>query len=498
MRLLGLSLPSKFDPYLAKTKEEAIENVALLRAELQKRRSVKLNLQDFCYPKQHAFVTDQELYSTAVTSRRSGKSTGCAADLLHTAITYPESVSLYITLSRINAKRIFWPILKKINTQLGLGGDPNESDLTMTFGSSLIYLAGAKDASEIENFRGLPIKKVYIDEGQSMKSHIEGLIDDVLEPACIDHDGHIRIIGTPGPVPVGYFHDVSKNPEWSHHFFTVWDNPFIKQEVKERRLQKVLQRRGIDINHPSIQREWFGQWALDLNALVFRYDATKNHYDELPHMDWEYIVSADFGYDDADAIAIMAFSVKHQCAYLVEEKITTKQGITPLANQLNELIDKYKPMKVIGDFGALGKKIAEELQTRFSIPIVAAEKSRKFEFIELTNDSLRTGRFKAKKDSQFAQDSMLLEWDREKQKRNPEKPMISDRFHSDICDAVLYGHRELLHWLWKEEVVPAQPGSIQYQQTQVDEIWQQQRDRLEQQKNEQKMYDTYNDYDYDT
>ena len=487
---------SKFKPYLAKTKEEALENLALIRAELERRRKQKVNLKSFCYPKQYSFVSDNALYSTAVTSRRSGKSTGCAADLLDTAITNPESVSLYITLSRTNAKRIFWPILKKINTQLGLGGDPNESDLSMRFGSSIIYLAGAKDASEIENFRGLPIKKVYIDEGQSMKSHIEGLIDEVLEPACIDHDGHIRIIGTPGPVPVGYFHDVSKNKEWSHHFFTVWDNPFIKEEIKQRRLEKVLQRRGIDINHPSIQREWFGQWALDVNALVIRYEEEKNHYERLPEIEWEYIVSADFGFDDADAIAVLAFSIKHQVAYLVEEKITTKQGITPLANQLTELILKYKPMKVLGDFGALGKKIAEELQVRFNIPIIAAEKSRKFEFIELLNDSLRTSRFKAKKDSQFAQDSMLLEWDRDKQKKNPEKPAISDRFHSDIVDAVIYGHRELLHWLWKEEVPAAKPGSQEFMNQEEQDIWDEVRKKHYQSKEEQMFWQ--DPFEYDT
>ena len=109
---------SKFKPYLAKTKEEAIENLALIRAELERRRKQKVNLKSFCYPKQYSFVSDNALYSTAVTSRRSGKSTGCAADLLDTAITNPESVSLYITLSRTNAKRIFWPILKRSTLNL--------------------------------------------------------------------------------------------------------------------------------------------------------------------------------------------------------------------------------------------------------------------------------------------------------------------------------------------------------------------------------------------
>jgi hypothetical protein len=45
---------------------------------------------------------------------------------------------------------------------------------------------------------------------------------------------------------------------------------------------------------------------------------------------------------------------------------------------------------------------------------------------------------------------MLCEWDRS----NPEKPEISDKYHSDVCDAVLYAFRESLHWL---HVPPAAP-----------------------------------------
>ena len=46
---------------------------------------------------------------------------------------------------------------------------------------------------------------------------------------------------------------------------------------------------------------------------------------------------------------------------------------------------------------------------------------------------------------------MLVEWDR----RNPEKPKISDRFHSDICDAVLYAYRRCLQWLHVAAPAPA-------------------------------------------
>lgn len=479
---------NRFDPYLAKTREEALENIALARAELERRKA--FDLKKFCHPKQYDFVMDPAPYATAVTSRRAGKTVACAADLLNTGIKFPGSTGLYITLSRANAKIILWPIIKGINEKYKLGFQVNESDLSLKRNDSNIYLSGIKDSSEIEKYRGMALKKVYLDEMQSMRSYVKELVDDVLDPACIDHNGQIRAIGTPGPVPVGYFHDVATGPEWKHHFFTIWDNPFI-QNAKDR-LELVLKRRGLTMDDPSIQREWFGKWSLDLSALVFRYDPTINDYNELPSgIEWEYIVVADFGFDDADAIAAIAFSIKHPTAYLVEEKITTKQGITPLANQLLDFNQRYKPMKILGDFGALGKKIAEELQTRFSIPIEAAEKSRKLEFIELTNDSLRTGRLKAKKGSRFAQDAMLLEWDLD----NPEKPKISDRYHSDIGDCVLYGHRELLHWLWKEEVPAPKPGTIEFMKQEEEDIWNEFRDKHNREKNEQRMYDMYNEYD---
>jgi hypothetical protein len=81
-----------------------------------------------------------------------------------------------------------------------------------------------------------------------------------------------------------------------------------------------------------------------------------------------------------------------------------------------------------------------------------ADKVRKLEHIELLNDALRSGRFFARRESRFAQDALLVEWDR----TNPEKPKISDRYHSDICDAILYAYRSAQHWLHE----PAEPKPL--------------------------------------
>jgi hypothetical protein len=92
------------------------------------------------------------------------------------------------------------------------------------------------------------------------------------------------------------------------------------------------------------------------------------------------------------------------------------------------------------DTAGLGKKIAEEISKRYKISIIPAEKQRKLEFIELMNDALRRGEIMASTSSRFAQDCMKLEWDMDKS--TPDKKRVSSRFHSDICDAVLYAWRE--------------------------------------------------------
>src|ERR1700731_1879037 len=142
----------------------------LLEAELARRKGLvvplgQLRLEDYLFDKQLAFVRDLSPFKAAVTTRRAGKSVSCVVDLLYTATSNTAVVCLYITLSRKNAKRLVWPEVKRLNSKFSLAGNPNESDLSMSFpNGSVIYLLGANDKDSIADFRGLAIKKVYIDQ----------------------------------------------------------------------------------------------------------------------------------------------------------------------------------------------------------------------------------------------------------------------------------------------------------------------------------------------
>jgi hypothetical protein len=462
---------------------------------------VLFKLEDYLFPEQLNFVQDPSLNTIAVCSRRAGKSTAVAADLVMTADRNAECTALYVTGTRSDAKKIIWKEILKFNRVHKLGGIPNISELTLSFeNGSIVRLNGAKDETEIDKIRGQlpPIKKVFIDEAQKIRDSIlTALIDDVLEPALLDYGASISLLGTPGSIPAGYFYRVAHNLKedgtpldtkvWSSHGWTFFDNPYIAIKSKtthQELLNRVLKRRGLDVAHPTIQREYFGKWTLDLESLLFHYDQETNHYDNLPTFKtpWNYIMGIDLGFDDSDALSVLAWHDQTPVTYLVDELVTSGQGITELVAQVELLQKKYDISKMVIDQGGLGKKIAEEIRKRHQIPVQPADKARKMEHVKFLNDALRTGRFKAKRDSKFAQDSYLVEIDRDKS--TPDKIKVSEKFHSDICDAVLYSWVASPAYGYTAPVAKPQIHTREWYLAQEDEMFQ---NTLEQMKRQQDM-----------
>ncbi|MDQ3023818.1 MAG: Hint domain-containing protein, partial [bacterium] len=337
-------------------------------------------------------------------------------------------------LSRINAKRIVWRQLLDLNREHALGGLPNETELYIRFpNGSQIYLSGAKDAGEVEKFRGLSLKTVVVDEAQSFRPYLKTLIDDVLVPCLWDVQGELVLIGTPGPVSFGTFWEAFSGKTWSAHHWTIHDNPHIERlsgKTPEEILAEERKRRGINETDPTYQRESLGRWVNDLTSLVFHYDGARNGsvVDTRPE---RYVLGVDVGHDDADAIAVLGWGGTSPNLYLVEEHVEAKAGVSALTSAIERLYRKYDPERVVMDFGGLGKKMSVDIRERFGIPVVAAEKTEKFAHIELLNDALRTGKLHAAPDSRFAQDCLLVQWDMDARAKG--KMAVSGAYHSDIC-----------------------------------------------------------------
>lgn len=440
-------------------------NQQAIIAELKRRREAEaakassFDFNKFAFKAQHAFFERKGArFKTAVCSRRAGKTVGIAAYLIYRCLNNNNISCLYITLSKRNARAIIWNDLNKICADYDLNVKINNVNMSIEFTdtASYINIEGAKDRNEIEKYRGRKLDTVAIDECQSFRPYIKELVNDIITPALRDLRGYLYLTGTPGPIPAGYFYECAHSDTWDNHFWTAFDNPHMHRPPEldlEETLAEERELKGITELDPSYRRETFGEWIEDTEALVFRYDDSTNNYNVLPKSDYIYIMGVDVGFYDADAIAVLAYSEEHDKVYLVEEFVRAKQDIGSLCEAILEIDQAYNCVKKVIDAGALGKKIQEEIINRYGITMEAAEKRRKLEFIELLNADLRKGVVKAKSTSRFAEDTKLVQWD--KDKSTPDRLKVSSIYHSDICDAVLYAYREARHYMY--EAPPSKP-----------------------------------------
>src|SRR5438105_2336924 len=141
---------------------------------------------------QLGFIRDPSRWKVACCSRRSGKTHAAAILLTDFATSRPNSLALYVTLSRLSGKRIVWRRLLELNREFELGGEANRSELTISFpNGSEIRIMGAKDEAQCDTIRGIdPAPSlVVVDEAQAFRPYVQELVEDVLEPMLIETKG---------------------------------------------------------------------------------------------------------------------------------------------------------------------------------------------------------------------------------------------------------------------------------------------------------------------
>lgn len=369
---------------------------------------------------------------------------------------------MYLALTQDSAREIMWPVLQELDLKYKIGCTFIESKMTVIHpNGAKLKLMGADLSGFIKRLRGRKYPGVAVDEAQDFNQHLQSLIDDVLVPSIADYpDGWIGLTGTPGPVPSGFFYDITQGNKYGYstHRWTMCDNPYLPNA--EAFIQEIKAKRQWDETNPTLRREYRNEWVLDTQSLWIRYSEKLNDYAALPSSRLQYILGIDVGFNDADALAVLGWNESSKTIYLVEEVITPKQGITELANQIQALQKKYNFDKMVMDEGGLGKKCAEELRRRYSMPIHPAEKAEKQTNVELLNDAMRLSNFKAKAESRFAKDSYMvqIDWD----KSTPSRIVIKKKPHSDIIDAVLYAFKESPAYAYQEPAKEPAYGSKEW------------------------------------
>lgn len=399
------------------------------------------------HPKQRAFVDDPAKRKAALCGRRAGKSHGVAAWLLEGGRQAPNEMSLYIALSRNNARGIMEKALRDLERKYNLGLRFFERDNQLMVGlpnGHVIWLAGCKDSFEIEKFRGYKFKRVAIDEAASFGPYLRPLIQDVLTPTLLDLQGDLVLIGSPGIIPAGPFFEITEgdpgNPDgfkkWPTHHWNVLDNPYIPHAADDLQAEREL--RNWDETHPTYVREWLGKWVRDDGALVYPYDQ-RNIFDTLPSgRKWRYSIGLDVGFKDSSAFVVAAWASGFPDVYIVEA--FKEEGLIPskFIGYVERLMKKYDTRDAVIDSGGIGKGYQEEMLQRFGIYVEPAKKNQKRAFIEVVRGEMLSGNLKAqprKAGSLFDEWSRLV-WDEDR-----EKP--DNRFEDHLADACLYVVRHI-------------------------------------------------------
>jgi hypothetical protein len=428
---------------LSREERRLLEEVVRRRERLE-----RVDFEDLLFGPQLAFITDPCRFKAAVCSRRAGKTYGLVLYMLKEASRRGFCQIPYITLTRAQGKRNIWLDLQQLDQQLELGARFNNNELTCTLpNGSVIFICGANDETEIQRLRGGKYPLAVIDEAQSFRPFIRGLLRDILEPAVADYRGTICMTGTPGPACAGFYYDVTTGqiPEaqkWSLHHWTVLDNPhhaYNAEDVEELRIMN-----GWTKDNPTFLREWLGLWVQDDSRQVYKFNAELNVCYSVPHDPEEltYVLGIDLGFQDSTAFVVLGYNERTGRCYVIESHKEAGMIPSAVAARVDRYASRFPFADIVADSGGFGKGYVEEMKQRWALPVRAAEKARKYAFIELLNGDLQAGvlQFVHHRNQKLIDEMSTLLWV-EDDEGNADHTKIDDRYDDHLCDALLYGWR---------------------------------------------------------
>lgn len=400
-------------------------------------------IRESLFDRQRALIDDEATTKAALCSRRAGKTHTCVAYLLITALTRPRTVSVYVALTRLSAKRLIWRALMTADATHGLRAVINHTELTVTLpNGSAIIVTGAHDEADAERLRGGKYALVVVDECASFPGFFSSMVEEVIEPALVDEQGTLCLVGSPGAAVAGLFHAATTGEmQYSTHHWTILDNPHLPH-ARAYLARKRAEKKWTD-ESPIYRREWLGQWVRSSDGMVYRYDPLRND-GEPPPGEYAHVLGIDLGYNDAFAISVLAFALDRPEVWVIDE--FSRSGLLPgeWGDAIEKYRDRYAPIAMVADAGALGKPIVLEMVKRRGLALEFAEKKEKAATIELLNDDLTSGRMKIKPGLRVADEMTRLQWDPDTIGTMRRKE--DERYPNNSCDATLYAWRRCQHW----------------------------------------------------
>ena len=386
-------------------------------------------------------------------SRRAGKTEGNSDIIVRTA-AIPNSPILYINLTFENAIRQMFDrvIAEAERVELTITKSSKSAGYIYFANGSSVLFKGNKDRSEADKMQGDKYRLVIIDEAQS-QVNMNYLVDTIIRPMLADYtDSQLILTGTPPRRKSTYFEAAFNNPEWTTYSWDMFKNPYIADP--QLMIQDICNEKGLTIDSPLIQREFFGKIAYDTEAQVFKGYKVYNGAVPGNFIPTHIYEGVDFGYADYNGIVVIAANVEQRQAYVIYERKFNKATVSQIMDSVREGFENGKRFllernpnadlnncQIFTDTNE--KSITYELSQTYNLPAYCAYKYDKALAIEQLAEECRTGRL-----MNIENGEIVNEFEQTLYKRDDLDNITSeldDAYHPDITMALLYASRQYFY-----------------------------------------------------
>ena len=416
-----------------------------------------------CFDIQQKVLDSHEKRIMLMAGRRAGKTEVETRKAVSIGINTPNAKVLFIGLTFTRAVDLFWNAIIALLGELGvtISRESRNEGLIVIDNGSEFHFHGNSTVTERERLRGGKYHLVVIDEVQSQPA-LSYLMEDIIEPMLKDYNGAL-ILGGTGPKTRGTWWETLWNDEEGHRALRLnWNlsvNPYIQDY--QTVLDAVLKEKGWQESDPVFQTEYLGKVAYDEDALVYR--MTDDNYftqEQLttwvksqPPSDIKFVAGIDYGFEDYTAIALLCYSTHKREAFLIYEKKFNRSGVDDVKLALDECVmavnDKMfenvplNNKKFLGYADTAGgmKMVSYQLTMQFGFNILPAIKDNKGLAIEQLQNEVKQRILKVRKGDHFDQEALRIIFGRDDNGNLTRE--ISDEYHPDMQDGVLYAFRHI-------------------------------------------------------
>lgn len=330
--------------------------------------------------------------------RQIGKSALIEQELLRSAINYSNSVSILLTLTYPNCKKIYDEMLNGIKGT-GVLTKENSSDLELNFvnGSSILF----KSCVIKDRLRGYTVKNggiCVVDEAAYIPDDIFGIIS----PWCDVHKANMILVSTPR-LKQGFFYDYynegldNSNSNVKSFDFNNYDTSFLLSPEKLELYRKLMPRN-------QFVSDYLGQFVDDLGSV---FNLSKDVFKKDNYSGSDIIIGIDWAVgNNGDYTCISAFDTSGiQCGLDYTNNLNPSEQIKWISNIIHSKYSDKKILKIICETNSIGNIFIEDLKnsigSKYKIEEFTTSNSSKREIIEYMIKRVNEESIKFINDSEF-------------------------------------------------------------------------------------------------